>query len=742
MMQNKLSLRLGRLKNVAARSFLWIKSFLKNFLTPPLLFQDRYTLSDASHVVRESSGEIGQYRQKVSLISTVKNEASLVEGWFDRILAQTRLPDEIVIVDGGSTDGTREKLQYFANTSQVPVRILSLPAGNIAQNRNLAVSEARFPIIAVTDFGCFPRHDWLEKITLPFEKNENVMVSAGIYEPIGLTGEGVYKQKELWAWHKVDRLDPQSYLPPGGSMAFRKEAWSAVGGYPEWLTLTGEDTYFDLELKHLGGEWALASNAVVEWVAPQGLFAYLKKLHNWAVGDGEAGLRGRDYWRYAQRLILVTILLMLTLAVPYILTGFLQVGEYFLPVYFLGALALGLAGAWAWAKKNRFPMRLLAYRILGEVSQLLGYIHGARQRPVVDSRRHAAVKGLVFLLSGVPIDDTGGGSRGAQFALEFLRRNYAVVYLSHFPKYESRDLGLRIAHPNLFAQTRAQFGFDAFARTHPALFQDKKITAMVEHPIADYLPVLERVRRLGGVTLYDLIDAWDAALGGQWYSPEIENKVIAQSQVLVATTPVLCARLEQVSGRKVHLVPNAVNAGLFNPRRRFPLPADMPPASRTCIYTGALWGDWFDWDLLQRLAVRVPETAFVIIGDYRGQCPQPAPNLHFLGLKKQSDLPAYLAHADVAIIPWKVNQVTQATSPLKVYEYLSMRLPVVAPRLDPLENIPGVYLSRGQEEFMELVGKLSRATLDEKEIEAFIRLNDWSARVDILLKSINAGSHT
>ncbi len=81
-----------------------------------------------------------------------------------------------------------------------------------------------------------------------------------------------------------------------------------MGGYPEWLTSTGEDTTFDLELKLQGGNWAYCPEAVVEWQAPEKFFPYLQKLYGWAAGDGEAGIHGENYWRIAKILILASIL--------------------------------------------------------------------------------------------------------------------------------------------------------------------------------------------------------------------------------------------------------------------------------------------------------------------------------------------------------------------------------------------------------------------------------------------------
>jgi glycosyltransferase involved in cell wall biosynthesis len=185
------------------------------------------------------------------------------------------------------------------------------------------------------------------------------------------------------------------------------------------------------------------------------------------------------------------------------------------------------------------------------------------------------------------------------------------------------------------------------------------------------------------------------------------------------------------------MLPNAVNLRLFDPERIYPRPEDFPSAEWSAIYTGALWGEWFDWNLLVQIARQHPEAAILVIGDYRGQCVNPPSNLFFLGLKPQRELPAYLAHADVAIIPWKKNAITQATSPLKVYEYLAMRRPVVAPDLEPLRGMPGLHLAKDAREFDEKLAEARHTAFPEAQVSAFVEENNWHARVERLLGIID-----
>ncbi len=181
------------------------------------------------------------------------------------------------------------------------------------------------------------------------------------------------------------------------------------------------------------------------------------------------------------------------------------------------------------------------------------------------------------------------------------------------------------------------------------------------------------------------------------------------------------------------LLPNAVNLHLFNQRKAYPVPADLPRTGLVITYIGALYGNWFDWDLLVDTARAYPQASVAVIGDYRGQCPDALPNLHFLGLKPQSSLPAYLAHSNVAIIPWKVNEITVATSPLKLYEYLAMHVPVVVPDLPPLQNIPAVYQSDNREAFLRNIQIAAAAPFDAVLVDDFLMQNSWESRVTQLI---------
>ena len=91
---------------------------------------------------------------KVTLISTVKDCADGVDAFLASLAAQTRAPDEVVIVDGGSTDGTAER--FAADDT---VTLIVEPGANIARGRNVALAAATHDVIAVTDADCILEPD-------------------------------------------------------------------------------------------------------------------------------------------------------------------------------------------------------------------------------------------------------------------------------------------------------------------------------------------------------------------------------------------------------------------------------------------------------------------------------------------------------------------------------------------------------------------------------------------------------
>jgi polysaccharide pyruvyl transferase CsaB len=670
---------------------------------------------------------------KVTLVTTVRDEAKTARAWLKQLEGQSRVPDEVILLDGGSKDETYEILQDYAKDSTLNLRLLSMPGLNIAIRRNLGARMASHPIIAMTDFGCNLRRDWLEKILIPFEHNPEMEVVAGWYQATSRSRLGEWAKAELIP--TLDDIYPQSFLPACRSIAFKRSAWEKVGGFAEWLTKTGEDTHFDLKLKRGVANWAFVPDAQVVWHAPSSIKGIWDKLSSWTVGDGESGAFAPSLWFQTVESYRNVSLTLLGLGIG---LGLLWVN---LPLGILALvlwLLLAVFSLWVDGRPAAGQSGISGgiLKRFGRAARVNGFLRGFKNRPAAMERRYADLTGVVLFLSGVPIDDTGGGARGTQIAIELLRRKNLVIFVHKYPKQESRDLGLDFRHERLMHFSAEEFNWEAMQWELSKLLEHKILTAFVEFPFDEYLPIVRSVARQEGQVVYDLIDDWSTSLGGEWYSPAVEERIIKRSSLLVASAPSLAKRLEGMGGRPAVLLPNAVNVNLFNRRKEFKPPRDMPDGKPRIVYIGALWGEWFDWDLLEKLAGRYPQASIILIGDYRGQSPFEASNVHFLGLKPQNALPAYLKQADVAIVPWEISEITQSTSPLKVFEYLAMGLPVVAPKINPLEDIPYVYLSSDHEEFIANIQKARTCEIDEWFLDRFVEANSWGARIEALADHI------
>src|SRR5450759_1128909 len=109
----------------------------------------------------------------VSVVATVLNEGEDIDGLVSSLIHQTLEPAEVIVVDGGSADGTWEFLQAsalaYANLKAIrdPSCSLKQSPGPIGRGRNVGIAAATSEVIACADAGCVYGPDWLERLTAP-----------------------------------------------------------------------------------------------------------------------------------------------------------------------------------------------------------------------------------------------------------------------------------------------------------------------------------------------------------------------------------------------------------------------------------------------------------------------------------------------------------------------------------------------------------------------------------------------
>jgi len=230
--------------------------------------------------------------QEASLVLTVLNEASGLPRFLESLKAQSILPSEIVIVDGGSTDGTPDILRNWDAPPGCVVSVLDRPGANISKGRNYAIEKARHARILVTDAGTTLDEHWARNLLLAFSSTESPDVVSGFFSP---TGEHTWEKSIAFAvTPELSEIDAETFLPSSRSVGFTKDAWNRAGGYPEWLDYC-EDLLFDLRLKDIGSKFKFVPSAVVTWSARSSLSAFMKQYYRYARGDGKAALWGKRH---------------------------------------------------------------------------------------------------------------------------------------------------------------------------------------------------------------------------------------------------------------------------------------------------------------------------------------------------------------------------------------------------------------------------------------------------------------
>jgi glycosyltransferase involved in cell wall biosynthesis len=191
--------------------------------------------------------------------------------------------------------------------------------------------------------------------------------------------------------------------------------------------------------------------------------------------------------------------------------------------------------------------------------------------------------------------------------------------------------------------------------------------------------------------------------------------------------------------RKLHLS-NGVDVGHFAARRAKPA-AYAAISEPRAVYVGTM-SEWFDFELVGLAARQRPDISFVMIGPpelARRRLPD-LPNLHVLGSLPWDELPAYLQHASVGLIPFDVKNhrgLINGVNPLKLYEYAAAGLPVVSvawPELRKL-NAP-IELTEESGDFIVAIDRMLASPPSADALRAFAARHDWGFALDRLLLNL------
>ncbi|MBQ3010554.1 MAG: glycosyltransferase, partial [Oscillospiraceae bacterium] len=157
---------------------------------------------------------------------------------------------------------------------------------------------------------------------------------------------------------------------------------------------------------------------------------------------------------------------------------------------------------------------------------------------------------------------------------------------------------------------------------------------------------------------------------------------------------------------------------------------------------GAL-AKWFDYELVKKIAA-TDKYSVVLFGvkydESFDEKLKGTKNVYFMGPRDYSVLKYYAQRCDVLTIPFLVNDITRATSPVKIFEYMAMHKPVVTTDMNECRKYDSVLIGKTHEEFIALLDKAMALREDADyiaQLDKDARSNDWSMKARAMIEILN-----
>lgn len=252
----------------------------------------------------------------VSIVVTELNEVEDIARVVEGLLRQDPPAAEVIVVDGGSTDGTWEWLEAESKRRPRLVAIrdetcnLKFSPGPVSRGRNVAIRAAQSPLIACADAGCTYAPDWLRNLTVPILNHEYKNQPEGTATAEYALGGTRIDPQDATVWDLASApffsiklaADAPTKSCTARSMAFTKTLWERVGGFPEQV-LVGEDTLFDSAARRLTAP-AFIAHAKALYHPRNSFRSATHQMARYATSDGQARIRWARLLRNSARCLL------------------------------------------------------------------------------------------------------------------------------------------------------------------------------------------------------------------------------------------------------------------------------------------------------------------------------------------------------------------------------------------------------------------------------------------------------
>ena len=302
--------------------------------------------------------------------------------------------------------------------------------------------------------------------------------------------------------------------------------------------------------------------------------------------------------------------------------------------------------------------------------------------------------------------------------------------------------------------TSARFGpgFHRVARRLYVANVPREVWAALEDPLVVALPYNRQwLQGLGCYRLvYDVIDHLDVFLGGRAALADTHAALLEEATVVTVVSKSLLDEVRQRRDDAVYL-PNAADPQAIARVLAAPPGPAAPPAPPTDGFEVGYFGsfaNWLDYDLFTAVLCGVPDASLRLIGpDLDGSLAESGildeARVRYLGARPYEELHEAFQSVRVALIPFRHGPVSTAVSPLKLYEYVAMGLPVVSSDLPECRDVPGVWVARTAGEFVAAVRQAAEGVPPDvrRARESFVAANTWQERAHAWLAAVRAAPH-
>lgn len=337
------------------------------------------------------------------------------------------------------------------------------------------------------------------------------------------------------------------------------------------------------------------------------------------------------------------------------------------------------------------------------------------------------------------------GLRPNNLSHAYARAGRWVVFLPFSSLQEfAHDIGER-----LFQVPRSEIDelWDA-VRTHRRGLRDVYICS--SFPSMQALAAANDARRLGWTVVYEVRDDMEEfnRVGySKWYSPILEQQMLRTADRVVSVSRALDEKMMTMHpGIGPHVViPNGVRATTI--RSGEPLrtreAADERRSSAVVGYVGHLTPSWFDWPMLLRVAARLPDVRFEIVGHGMPDTIQLPANVHYLGAKTHDELVDVVRTWKAGLIPFRDIPLTRSVDPNKIYEYFAWGLRCVTVDMGAVSAYPWTKVYDDDDSFeahLRWALDTPVGDADLSELEDFLSRVDWDSRATEMLSFIAEGA--